>query len=358
VKILLVIHSLNHVGGAETILVHYANYFASKEDAVSICILDNEKIYFNLESTISLYRKKSDNRSLLSQIKFIKNTTKQCNPDVIMSSVSAVNIISTVAAKIAKKPIVMSEHSSYENGLKNNIWKLLRRMVYPFANKLIILTEEDKKKYHYVKDVQVLRNPLILHQNHLDLERENIILAVGRLEYIKGFDMLIEAFSKLNHPNWKLMIAGEGSERKALESLIESLNLKGKVILLGFVEDMEYVYRNASIFVLSSRTEGFPGALCEAMGYGCASIAFDCETGPKEIICHGENGILVPANNVKKLSEEMNQLMADEKLRAYLGENSQSIKNELNIEKLGREWRGILEDTILVSHQQNRRGKK
>lgn len=347
-KILLVIHSLNSVGGAETILVHYANYFVSKGDVVSICILDNENVYFDLDSRLSLYRKESDKNSFLSQIMFIKSTIKQFNPDIVLSSVSAVNILSTIAANMAKKPIVMAEHSSYANGLKNKVWKFLRRLVYPFADKLIILTEEDKEKYHYVKDVQVLRNPLMLHQNHVGLERENIIFAAGRLEYIKGFDMLIEAFSTLNQPNWKLMIAGEGSERKALESLIESLNLKEKVILLGFVEDMEYVYRNASIFVLSSRTEGFPGALCEAMGYGCASIAFDCETGPKEIIHHGESGILVPANDVKKLSQEMDQLINDKERRVFLGKNAQSIKDELDIERLGTQWREIFKNIISI----------
>jgi len=345
-KILMVIHSLSHVGGAETIFVHYANYFVSKGYHVSVCILNNEEVRFELDKKISLYRNESSKRSLFYQVQFIKNTIKKADPDSVISYVSAVNILSTLAAKMAKKPIVIAEHSSYENGLKNRVWKSLRRMVYPFANRLIILTQEDKKKYHYVKEVHVLRNPLMLHQNHLGKERENIIFAAGRLEYIKGFDMLIEAFGRLNQPHWKLMIAGEGSERQALEKLIERLHLQDRVVLLGFVKDVESYYRSASLYVLSSRTEGFPGALCEAMGYGCASIAFDCETGPKEIIRHGENGILVPANDVEKLSQEMDELMNNTKRREELGEKGQRIKDELELERLGSQWKEILENTI------------
>ena len=354
-KIMFVIHSLSSVGGAETILTRYANFF-SKEDQVSITLLSNKKIHFNLNKNINIYEfnnkiaKKSLFRKInlpYQQIKHIAKSIKTDDPDIIVSFISATNILATVAARLEKKPIILAERSSYHRAVKNDFWKFLRRITYPFANTVIVLTQEDKPKYHFVKNVFVLQNPLILKNQHTKVQREKIILGVGRLNNVKGFDMLIKAFSKVSSNDWKLIIAGEGKERTTLENLITEYNLINKVELVGLIEDMEYYYKRSSIFILSSRSEGFPGALCEAMGYGCASIAFDCPTGPKEIIKNGENGILIEPNNIQLLTKEIEVLINNETTRKRIGTNALNISKNLEINNISQEWKKIMHKTIL-----------
>jgi glycosyltransferase involved in cell wall biosynthesis len=168
--------------------------------------------------------------------------------------------------------------------------------------------------------------------------REKIVLGVGTLIPLKGFDMLIKAFAKLEEDEWKLVILGEGPDREELQNLIDELGLRDKVSLPGITKDVERYYKKASIFVLSSRTEGFPGVLCEAIGYGCASIAFDCLTGPSDIIEQNVNGILVEPENINKLSQEIQKLVYDPELRSCLSANSQEITLLLDIKTISNEW--------------------
>ena len=354
-KIMFIIHSLNYLAGAETILSRFANFFSQKGHEVSICLLSNEKILFNLNKQINLYPyhgkkinhlfpKKID--LLYQQVNHITASIEEENPDILISYISATNILSTIAAKITKKPIILAERSSYHLSLKNRYWKFLRRIVYPFATKAIILTHEDQPKYHYVKEVIVIPNPLILENKHHSIKRKKIVLAVGRLAPVKGFDMLIKAFSKLDTKGWKLVIAGEGRSREELQNLIDTLKITDKVSLIGVVKDVEYYYKKASIFVLSSRSEGFPGALCEAMGYGCPPIAFNCPTGPKEIITHNKDGILIKPNNIKELEKEIHKLINDQERREQLGQEAQKISKKLDIQNIAQQWEEILTTTI------------
>jgi GalNAc-alpha-(1->4)-GalNAc-alpha-(1->3)-diNAcBac-PP-undecaprenol alpha-1,4-N-acetyl-D-galactosaminyltransferase len=350
-KIMFTIYSLGGEGGAERIQVLIANYLVSKGNDVTIVSLDNREVNFLIDKRIKLLFHIPTKKLIpfgkgvqltLRQIGFIISSIKNVRPDVVIGFVSATNIFSIVAAKITRVPVIIAEHSSFNFGLKNKVWKLLRFLTYKYADLLLILTEEDKKNYSFAKRVMVMKNPLILHNEYKNIQREKMILAVGRLHHIKGFDMLIEAFSKLNIPNWKLNILGEGSERKNLEELIKKYNLTESIHLIGFTNNVELFYRRASIFALSSRSEGFPGGLCEAMGYGCASIAFDCQTGPKEIITDGVDGLLVEANNVLKLTEALKLIVEKKEFRDKIGQNAQQITNNLKIEVIGKKW----EDTI------------
>ena len=361
-KIAFVIHSLNSLGGAEKILVTLANHFVTLGHDVNIILLSNSNNIFKLDSKINLFNINKGRKpyflpkkiqQITNQVQHISNISKKINPDVIIGFVAATNILTILGAKLASVPVLISEHSSYHKSLSNGrskieiaIWKLLRRITYPKCDHLIILTEEDKIKYHYVKDITIIRNPLVLKNKHNNIQKENIILGVGRLTFIKGFDMLIKAFSMLPENDWHLIIAGEGNDRTALQDSINQLNLQHKVSLVGLIDDIEYLYKQASIFVLSSRSEGFPGVLCEAMGYGCSSIAFNCPTGPKEIISHNQNGLLVEANNIPLLSQAINQLINDDEKRELLGNKAQTINERLDIKNISTIWETTLINTL------------
>jgi len=358
-KLMFVIHSLERMGGAEKVLVMLANHFASSGHTVSILVLSDQQPIFDLHPDIKMIFYHASGKhggsigGMTGQIRFIYNSLSFEKPDVAIAFIAASNILTTIAAKLAKVPVIISEHTNYERALTDTrgalsakIWRGLRRVVYPWADHLMILTQKDEDKYPYVRALSVQPNPLVLSQKHTDLKREKIILGVGRLSHVKGFDMLIDAFSKIDAPGWRLIITGEGEERNRLEAMIQEYRLEDRVVLPGFVKDMEYYYKKASVFVLSSRAEGFPGALCEAMGYGCAAIAFDCPTGPGEIIHDGVDGILVEAENVDTLREQIALLIQNEQKRKMLGENARQISERLDIKTIASQWEQTISKII------------
>ncbi len=154
--------------------------------------------------------------------------------------------------------------------------------------------------------------------------------------------MLIEAFScSRAKEEWKLIIAGEGRERDKLEQLAVEYNISSGVNLTGWQESIDELYARASVFVLSSRYEGFPNSLAEAMSAGLPCISFDCDFGPAEMIRHDVNGILVEPGNVEKLADEIDLLAADESERNRLGRKATEIKKELNLESITLKWENV-----------------
>jgi GalNAc-alpha-(1->4)-GalNAc-alpha-(1->3)-diNAcBac-PP-undecaprenol alpha-1,4-N-acetyl-D-galactosaminyltransferase len=349
-KILFVIYSLRS-GGAEKVLTMLANHMATLNFDVTIVTFSKEKPFYKLNDNINLLQidHKITKKGLLQKVHFLFSKIrlqtkifKEINPDVIISFITLTNNFSIIAAKLAKIPIIVSEHTNYKRFYKKPSG-IIRRLIYPFANEVVILTSYDKQYYKkFIENLHVIKNPLILENIYCNINRENIILAVGTLYDVKGFDMLIEAYSKIKNKHWKVKIVGEGKDREKLQSEIDKKELTDNIELVGLQKDVEKFYKQASIFVLSSRAEGFPGALCESLGYGCASIAFDCISGPNEIIKNNRNGILVEANNTNKLASTIDNLINNKKQREYLSKNACKITDELSIENISNQWINIL----------------
>jgi glycosyltransferase involved in cell wall biosynthesis len=171
------------------------------------------------------------------------------------------------------------------------------------------------------------------------------VIAVGRLSAEKGHAKLLEAFQPLaaRFPDWELVIHGEGSERPRLEQLAAHLGVGERVTLPGWSKDVESVLREADLFVLPSRYEGFPNALLEAMAAGVASISFDCDSGPREIIRNGIDGLLVPPGDVTALTQAMASLMSDEANRRQLASQARSVVERFGQGEVYRRWDEILD---------------
>ena len=169
-------------------------------------------------------------------------------------------------------------------------------------------------------------------------EREGFILGVGRHYHVKGFDRLLEAFARLK-TDWKLLLAGDGGpESKNLREQAKHLGIDERVIFLGKVTDMDSVYARASIFALTSRSEGFPNALCEAMAAGLVCVSYDISAGPADIITDKENGFLVQDGNIEALVSTIEMLMNQPDLRKEIGSKARLIQNELSFEKNGNKF--------------------
>jgi glycosyltransferase involved in cell wall biosynthesis len=168
------------------------------------------------------------------------------------------------------------------------------------------------------------------------------------LEPEKGFDLLLRAFTQCAeaHQDWTLDIFGEGSERARLLALANELRVADRVRLPGAVKDPEKMLRQADFFVLSSRYEGFPMALLEAMACGLPVVSFDCHSGPREMIQNGVNGLLVPPNDVNALAKAMAHLMGNADERKRLGERATAVSEKFSLAKVTQMWRSLLESVV------------
>ena len=353
-RIALIISSLG-CGGAERVLCSIANYWARKNYKIAILTLDNSAPFYLLEENVELeplsLLKNSDSAfsaiaNNIARIKVIKKKLIEIDPDIVISFMTETNVISTIACRIIAKPIIISERICYDF-LKSRAWTFLRKLVYGFSNALILQTRYDKEKYNHLSNTFVINNPLSLKEIRPNAKREKNILAVGRLDRAKGFDRLIRVFSRLEHTDWKLTIIGEGSERNSLEKLMCGLSSEDKIRMPGKTKEIEQWYQKASIFVLSSRVEGFPNVLCEAMAYGCACVSFDCISGPNEIITDNVDGYLVKNGDMNALAEKLRFLINHPAERRRIGNEAVKIRERLNIDSIMSEWDKVIKRILI-----------
>jgi glycosyltransferase involved in cell wall biosynthesis len=177
------------------------------------------------------------------------------------------------------------------------------------------------------------------------VERKRL-LAVGRLSEEKRFNYLIETFANLatKYPHWDLVILGEGVLRSDLEQQIRELVLEKRIFLMGRVGNVGEWYESADLYVMSSRFEGFPNTLIEAMSYGLAAVSFDCDTGPRDIIRHEIDGLLVPSENIVALTAALGRLMSDEELRLRLAKRAIEVRERFSIEKITQLWEQLFDE--------------
>jgi glycosyltransferase involved in cell wall biosynthesis len=221
---------------------------------------------------------------------------------------------------------------------------------YPALDALAVLTEEDRRDYARMlggrggcpRIVRLPNSVRDLGGGSADLD-ERMVLAAGRLTPQKGFDLLVRAFAGISpaHPEWRLRICGEGRERETLRRLIDAQGLAGVVDLPGR-RDLGKEMAGASIFVLSSRLEGFPLVLLEALSMGMAVVSFDCPTGPRDIVEHERNGLLVPAGDVDALADAVGRVMVDEDLRRRIGAAGIETARAYGMDQIGPQWDALL----------------
>ena len=162
----------------------------------------------------------------------------------------------------------------------------------------------------------------------------------------KGFDILLRAFSQIKDkfPDWDLIILGDGEERDGLNLMLFDLEISDRVYLPGRVGNISEWYERADLFVLSSRLEGFPNVLLEAMAYGLPCISFDCDTGPRDMIQDGVNGILVnPKEKELGLLNAIEKMISNEKFRSNSANNSILLRDKYSVSNIMQKWDNVLD---------------
>ena len=346
-EIVFLISSLG-MGGAERVAVSFANWIANNtNDNVSIIKFNNQKSVYELDSRVNVVDMPSYSKSRIKNIvmrySFCRKQFKKINPDLIFTMFNKTQLYA-LNTKNKHSVLVGSERCNINE--INCFRKILSKYCSKKCDGFIFQTERIKNFYpQKVQSKSTVIYNAISNQKAIDASkheylRENIITAMGRLNPQKGFDILIKSFKKVvsEFPNYKLLIYGEGEEREKLQSLINSLSLENNVKLCGNDKDAIYTVAKSKIFVLSSRFEGMPNALIEAMATGTACISTDCDFGPRELIENNHNGILVPIDDEKVLAEKIIYLLKNDITREHLGNNAKSILTKLDSETIYKKY--------------------
>ena len=363
-KILFLIPNLT-AGGAERVLTHMANFWSQRTYWVSIVTLDHpqEAPFYPLRPEVEwvplnlALPKPAGPEKLIGlgrQIREIRKQVASEKPDVVIAFLDITIFLSLVATRFLPTKVIVSERNNPYCNTTNPWLQRMNNRLYAVAHRIVLQTHHIAQTFpaSLQTKVEVIGNPVESPRRQVEdysaQHRHQAVIAVGRLTPQKGFDVLIRAFAKLvqKYPAWQLRIAGVGEEQTALRQLSADLSIADRVAFLGRIEDVEAELLRASIFVLSSRFEGFPNALCEAMAVGLPVVATRCKFGPEEIIQHENNGWLVPVDDVDELSRALNRLASDATLGERLGIQAKKIRNTYGIENVMAQWEAVVQQVI------------
>jgi glycosyltransferase involved in cell wall biosynthesis len=262
--------------------------------------------------------------------------------------------LTMLAALVCRPSVVRVGQEHLNLSVRQRSLRTATALIYRRLDALVTLTERDADDYRRATNgrlvVHVLPNGVPKTTVPPSTLTAPVFVAAGRLTAPKGFDLLLEAFALVaqEEPTWSLRIYGAGDRRTQLLEQIGRLGLKNRARLMGMSTTLEAEFPKASIFVLSSRYEGFPMVVLEAMRAGLPVVSFDCPTGPRELITHGQDGLLVPAGTVPALAEAMRRLMRDPQLRQTMGTAALAKAASYDVDAIARRWEVLLQDLLDV----------
>ena len=284
----------------------------------------------------------------------LRKAFRRSRPDAVIAFIDLTNILTLVATIGLKIPVIISERGNPAFHSIGKFWSLLRQGVYKMSACLVLQTHDARSFFSssIQKNSRIIPNPVLIPEySEPDLKSETsskTLVAMGGLYELKGFDLLLKAFAPLcnKFPDWLLEIWGEEVQRETLESLRDELGLRERVRFPGLTKEHYKTMSRADIFVLSSRTEGFPNVLGEAMACGLPVVSFDCPCGPSEMIQDGVNGLLVPPESIQELSSSLERLMTSVELRNSLGEQARKITESYSLDKIVQSWEELIGDVV------------
>jgi len=368
-RLCLVISTLG-AGGAERVLSTLANRWAAEGHSVTLVTLSGAgDDFYRLDDSIERVglgvtgvsrRPRDAVIQNLRRIRALREAIVTSRPDVVVSFMNTVNVLTLMATTRLGVPTIVSERIDPRAHPVGRAWSLLRAHVYSRAFAVVAQTRPVAEWMSGTMRLQrciVIPNPLSpalltrideVGERAKGAPRIAMAMAMGRLVEQKGFDLLIEAFASAGprEYGWRLVIIGDGPQRGALEKLAVTTGVRDIVDFVGRADRPEALLAIADMFVLSSRYEGFPNALLEAMALGIACVAFDCRSGPADIIRDGVDGVLAPPENVAALSAAIRALMRDDAARARFGSRALEVRQRFSVDLVGAQWDALIDDAV------------
>lgn len=352
----LVISSLD-AGGAERVMGTLADAWAERGHVVDLFTTHDagREPHYRLSPQVrrlSVDPRASGPWKQAAVVRSLRRAIRESRPDAVVSFLNYTNILTLAACRGLTCPVIVSERLDPRIIEIGPVWSLLRRLSYRRAARLVAQTPTAAALFEHLAPgrVRVIPNPVLVQTGAADgpaplpAAEGPTILCVGRLYRQKGFDLALRAMALLPPAcdAWRLVILGEGPERPALESLRGELGLGERVQLPGQVPDPRPWLRRAGIFLMSSRSEGFPNALCEAMAAGLPVVSTDCPSGPADIVTPGVDGLLVPPEDPPAMAAALARLIADGSFRARLAQAAPAVADRYSLDTVMTSWAALL----------------
>jgi glycosyltransferase involved in cell wall biosynthesis len=351
-KIAIVIFDITRMAGTERAVCNLANLLVS-HDSYEVFIVSigssSGNPQYKISSNIIINHaglnvsSKKINRLLMytTLIRKIREFCVNKKIDIILGTSHVINMMLPFLS-VNNLRTVGCEHISYFS--IPALSRFLRRITYRFLDAVVILTQSDEKYFCiFQKYVKVIPNSLSFFPERYANLNSKIILAIGRLTYQKGFDMLVKAINMIKKEctGWSVKIIGDGEEKEKLIKQIDELGLSNIIKIYHPTTELEKEYLNASIFVMSSRFEGLPMVLIEAKSFGIPIVSFDCPEGPRAIIENNHDGLLVEKNDVKKLALSIKKLVNNQEERIVFGNNAVKNIEKFKPENVYKLWNNL-----------------
>ena len=348
-------------GGTERVIVNLAEYMIGCGDTVTLVTQFLSENEYELPNGVSRIisgltdeeTTKDRIKNILLRHKKLKNIWIDIKPDIILSFIGKNNFMAVSTAKGLNIPVAVCVRALPELEYPNPLMKALTGLLFTKADAVILQTAEQKSFFsaRVKRRAYILKNPIdsaFLRKPYEGI-RDKEIVSVGRIDENKNHRMIIDAFAPLTekYPDWRVKIYGEGQQRDELIRYVKERGLEQQISLPGRISDVAGSIEKASIFILSSDTEGSPNALIEAMCLGICCISTDCPCGgPAELIENNTNGILIPVRGTDKLQEVLQNLLGDLQRIDKIGHTSLKTRDIYNPEAVLGSWRELLENLV------------
>lgn len=370
-KIIYLYTSLTTVGGADRVIVQKANYLADTMGYEVYMITDSQKgrpMFFPLSSNvkhidIDIDFEQQYNHGLIIRSyyyftrmhiykKRINKLLRAIKPDIVITTLGremdfltrlkdgSIKIGESHIAKAFCRNFHLAEQRGFFYKLIVRYWRKKQENEIKKLDAFVVLTQYDADSWKNVKKAYIIPNSLPFYPQQSSSCKEKKIISIGRFTEQKGYERFIEAWAKVSpkHPDWEVSVYGEGVDQHMLESLIKEKAIENNFKLYRPVKNIQDKYLESSIYVMTSRFEGFGMVLAEAMACGVPCISFDCPHGPADIITNGEDGILVENGNIDKLAEAIYKLIENEELRIGMGQKAKANISRYSDKQVMKQW--------------------
>lgn len=355
-RIALFISSLQK-GGSERVMVNLAEYLHKNRYEVVLVTQYKNEVEYEISPEIRRVFSEPEEHELqggrihnfVVRFQKLRSIWKAYKPDVILSFLGKNNLMAIATSAFLPARVAVSVRGEPTMEYEGKLMQFLAKWVFLFADGIVLQTKQACEFFPKMvrKKAVILPNPInpLFLKKRYTGEKEDVIVAAGRLDDNKNHAMLIHAFAKIaaEYPNTKLVIYGEGESREKLEALVEEKQLADRISMPGSVTDIADRICKARIFTLTSNTEGMPNSIMEAMALGIPVVSTDCPCGgPATLIEDGVNGLLVPVGDAFALSDAFRKILSDVEFAEKLGENAYNITKDLNPDKVNSEWKKYL----------------
>lgn len=348
-KLIILIDGISNSGGTDRVASTLSGLLCEEKYDVTLYSLTPGQPYYPTSDKVNIVNPSASSR-VLKLMEFCRYLKKNPQDAIMIISMGKLSVQALLLLKFFnnKTKVVCCDHVSIESFSK--VIRRLKLFCYKLADEIAVLTDHDKRLLndtHHLQNVHVVRNISPFHNNKIDITfadmmaaKSKTVIAVGRLTYQKNFSRMLDVWKEVNKQGWTLLIVGNGDEKAELEKKISDFNLQESVTIVEPSKRVDEYYRNAGLLLMTSRYEGLPMVLIEAKDFALPTIAFDCKTGPDEIIT--DDGYVIPYENNADFVEKVNLLIADSAKRQSLSANAWRNANQYGPERIISQWEWIL----------------